>query len=50
VNERLADVLLENFKRVREVATSRRVPLRTAAYILAIHRVVQSMNVRGVYA
>jgi glutamate dehydrogenase (NAD(P)+) len=50
VNERLAEVLLENFKRVRDVASLRHVPLRTAAYILAIDRVVQSMNVRGVYA
>jgi len=50
VNERLAEVLLENFKRVRDVAARRRVPLRTAAYILAIDRVVQSMNARGVYA
>jgi glutamate dehydrogenase (NAD(P)+) len=50
VNERLAEVLLENFKRVREVALRRRVPLRTAAYILAIDRVVRSMNTRGVYA
>jgi glutamate dehydrogenase (NAD(P)+) len=50
VNERLAEVLLENFARVREVASRRRVPLRTAAYILAIDRVVQSMTIRGVYA
>jgi glutamate dehydrogenase (NAD(P)+) len=50
VNERLAEVLLDNFTRVREVAARRRVPLRTAAYILAIDRVVQSMNARGVYA
>jgi glutamate dehydrogenase (NAD(P)+) len=50
VNERLAEVLLENFKRVREVSLHRRVPLRTAAYILAIDRVVRSMNTRGVYA
>ena len=50
VNERLAEVLLDNFKRVREVSLHRRVPLRTAAYILAIDRVVRSMNSRGVYA
>jgi len=50
VNERLGEVLLENFKRVRDVAAHRHVPLRTAAYILAIDRVVQSMNARGVYA
>jgi glutamate dehydrogenase (NAD(P)+) len=50
VNERLADVLLENFAKVRSLAQLRNVPLRTAAYMLAIDRVVQSLNVRGVYA
>jgi glutamate dehydrogenase (NAD(P)+) len=50
VNERLAEVMHENFKRLREISVARRVPLRTAAYMLAIDRVVQSMNARGVYA
>jgi glutamate dehydrogenase (NAD(P)+) len=50
VNERLADVMHENFARVGDIATMRNVPLRTAAYMLAIDRVVQSMNTRGVYA
>src|SRR5271165_4313406 len=50
VNERLADVLTENFARVSELAQMRGVTLRTAAYMLAINRVVQSMMVRGVYA
>jgi glutamate dehydrogenase (NAD(P)+) len=50
VNERLADVLNENFARVSEIAQMRGVTLRTAAYMLAINRVVQSMKVRGVYA
>ncbi|MGP6157581.1 MAG: Glu/Leu/Phe/Val family dehydrogenase [Vulcanimicrobiaceae bacterium] len=50
VNERLADVLLENFARVRALSEQRNVPLRTAAYMLAIDRVVQSLNIRGVYA
>jgi len=50
VNERLADVLLDNFARVSDLASMRGVPLRTAAYMLAIDRVVQSMNIRGVYA
>ena len=45
-----ADVLLENFARVSELAQMRGVTLRTAAYMLAINRVVQSMMVRGVYA
>jgi glutamate dehydrogenase (NAD(P)+) len=50
VNERLADVMHENFARVSDLAQSRGVPLRTAAYMVAIDRVVQSMNTRGVYA
>ena len=50
VNERLADVMNENFNRVSELARLRGVPLRTAAYMVAIDRVVQSMNTRGVYA
>ncbi len=50
VNERLADVMLENFGKVSDLATMRAVPLRTAAYMVAIDRVVQSMNTRGVYA
>lgn len=50
VNERLADVMHENFAKVSELAVRRHVPLRTAAYMVAIDRVVQSMKIRGVYA
>lgn len=50
VNERLADVMLENFTKVSDLATLRKISLRTAAYMVAIDRVVQSMNTRGVYA
>ncbi len=50
VNERLADILLTNFDHVRDVARARRIPLRTAAYVLAIDRVVKSLRIRGVYA
>ncbi|MEO6991129.1 MAG: Glu/Leu/Phe/Val dehydrogenase [Candidatus Baltobacteraceae bacterium] len=50
VNERLADVLDSNFARIRGIATERRVPLRTAAYMLAIERVAAAMKTRGMYA
>jgi glutamate dehydrogenase (NAD(P)+) len=50
VNERLADIMLENFAKVSDLAAARHVPLRTAAYMVAIDRVVQSMKIRGVYA
>jgi glutamate dehydrogenase (NAD(P)+) len=50
VNERLADILLTNFDHVRAVSRERRISLRTAAYVLAIDRVVKSLRIRGVYA
>ncbi|MFN2461153.1 MAG: Glu/Leu/Phe/Val dehydrogenase [Candidatus Velthaea sp.] len=50
VNERLEDQLLTNFHVVRKLAQARNVPLRTAAYMIAIERVVASMKMRGIYA
>jgi glutamate dehydrogenase (NAD(P)+) len=50
VNERLKELLLSNFHVVRELAQARHVPLRTAAYMIAIERVVKSLKIRGVYA
>ena len=50
VNARLKDLLLTNFHIVRELALARHVTLRTAAYMIAIERVVKSMKIRGVYA
>ncbi|HZO95359.1 MAG TPA: Glu/Leu/Phe/Val dehydrogenase [Candidatus Baltobacteraceae bacterium] len=50
VNERLRDQLLENFAVLRGVSTSRGVTYRTAAYMIAIDRVVKSLKLRGVYA
>jgi glutamate dehydrogenase (NAD(P)+) len=50
VNERLAEVLRENFDAVWDIAQNRKVTLRTAAYMLAIRRVVDSLMTRGIYA
>lgn len=50
VNERLRELLLTNFHIVRELAQARHVSLRTAAYMIAIERVVKSLTIRGVYA
>jgi glutamate dehydrogenase (NAD(P)+) len=50
VNERLAEQLLTNFRMVRDIAMARTIPYRTAAYVVAIDRVVRTMKVRGVYA
>jgi glutamate dehydrogenase (NAD(P)+) len=50
VNERLEDVLRENFDAVWDLAQNHKVTLRTAAYMLAIRRVVDSLTTRGIYA
>ena len=50
VNERLEETLLDNFHAIQKIAKDRNVPLRTAAYMLAIDRVVVALKLRGVYA
>jgi glutamate dehydrogenase (NAD(P)+) len=50
VNERLEDFLLTNLHQIRSIATSRKATLRTAAYTLAIDRVVKASRLRGIYA
>ncbi len=50
VNERLREQLIENFTALREIAQQRGITYRTAAYMIAIDRVVKSMKLRGVYA
>ncbi|HUZ48622.1 MAG TPA: Glu/Leu/Phe/Val dehydrogenase [Candidatus Dormibacteraeota bacterium] len=50
VNERLEDVLLTNIHEVRRIKIKYNTTLRTAAYMLAIDRVVKALTLRGIYA
>ena len=50
VNAKLEENLLENFHAIRRISQARNVSLRTAAYMIAIDRVVVSLKLRGVYA
>jgi len=50
VNEKLEDFLLSNLRAIRAIANSRHATLRTAAYTLAIDRVVKASLLRGIYA
>jgi len=50
VNERLEDTLITNFHELRGMSNRHKIPYRTAAYMVAIDRVVQSLKLRGVYA
>ncbi len=48
VNAELEKVMREAYERVAQISRSRRVPLRTAAYILAIGRVGKATVLRGI--
>jgi glutamate dehydrogenase (NAD(P)+) len=50
VNERLEDVLLTNLGELRAIKNARNATFRTAAYALAIDRVVKALKLRGIYA
>jgi glutamate dehydrogenase (NAD(P)+) len=50
VNARLDDVMRENFDAVWQTSLDYKVPLRQAAYMVAIKRVVECYMTRGIYA
>jgi len=50
VNSRLEQVMQSSFRAVDEVAARHKVPLRIAAYILAVDRVAKVHRLRGIYA
>jgi glutamate dehydrogenase (NAD(P)+) len=50
VNEKLEDVLLTNLGELRSIKNARNATFRTAAYALAIDRVVKALKLRGIYA
>jgi glutamate dehydrogenase (NAD(P)+) len=50
VNERLQEIMDESFDAVVEFADTHRVHNRTAAYMLALDRVVRAIRLRGIYA
>ncbi len=49
VNQRLERVMVRSYDAVHKVATERHVHNRTAAYVLAIQRVVDAVKLRGIY-
>ncbi|MGA8302912.1 MAG: Glu/Leu/Phe/Val dehydrogenase [Thermoplasmata archaeon] len=49
VNTRLERVMVRSYNDVHKVATQQKVHNRTAAYILAIQRVVDAIKIRGIY-
>ena len=50
VNERLEDVLVDSFREVADYTNRFKVNFRTAAYMLGIQRVLDTIKTRGIYA
>ena len=50
VNDRLEETMVRSFREVHELSRTRRVSMRTAAYMLAMSRVAAVHELRGVYA
>jgi glutamate dehydrogenase (NAD(P)+) len=49
INLRLERILTEAFEAVWQVAEQKKIPLRTAAYVVACHRVLAARALRGLY-
>ena len=49
VNRRLERILVGAFGRVWDIAQRNKLPLRTAAYIIACERVLDARRIRGLY-
>jgi glutamate dehydrogenase (NAD(P)+) len=49
VNQKLENVMVRSYADVHKVSEERHVHNRTAAYVLAIQRVVDAINIRGIY-
>ncbi|MEI7644089.1 MAG: Glu/Leu/Phe/Val dehydrogenase [Chloroflexales bacterium] len=49
INEKLERIIVGAFNQVWQMATERRLTLRTAAYLLAVQRVADANQTRGVY-
>ncbi len=49
VNQKLERILVGAFSQVQHVAAERHLPLRTAAYLLAVRRVADATITRGIY-
>ncbi|NWG21739.1 MAG: Glu/Leu/Phe/Val dehydrogenase [Chloroflexi bacterium] len=49
VNQQLEQVMVAAFESVERIAGERKIPLRLAAYVLAVQRVADAVRVRGIY-
>ena len=49
VNARLRETMVQSFQQVWDIAQERKLPMRTAAYVLAVGRVAKATLLRGIW-
>ena len=49
INQRLRHIISRAFRDVSRISTDRKLTMRTAAYVLAVDKVAQASEVRGIY-
>jgi glutamate dehydrogenase (NAD(P)+) len=49
INQRLHQIMSRAFREVRRISKERQITMRTAAYVLAVDKVAQATEVRGIY-
>jgi glutamate dehydrogenase (NAD(P)+) len=49
INEELKRIIIEAFEETYKIATERKLPLRTAAYIIAVSRIAKAIELRGIF-
>lgn len=49
INERLERIMVRSFSNVLDLALKHKIPLRTAAYMVAVKRVADATTIRGIY-
>lgn len=49
INERLRQIMVRSFNQILRVSHEKNIDMRTAAQVLAIHRVAEAVQLRGIY-
>lgn len=49
INEELKRIIIEAFEETYQISQERKIPLRTAAYIIAVSRIARAIELRGVF-
>ncbi|MFX1555571.1 MAG: glutamate dehydrogenase, partial [Promethearchaeota archaeon] len=49
VNQELKKIIVDAFENVYNISKEKNLPLRTAAYIIAISRVAKAIELRGIF-